>query len=618
MTQTKKTTKLLIEILYYIAIFAFLFIMKTNYSVNVEADFAFFISIILIVFGIFLLSGSHINKYLGLILCFIYGLYLVAQKIYFRGFSSYFRFSTATGLAKEVYEVSDAVGELVHGEDVIPFVILLGITTLFLVLHYVFQKGYKYKWYIRVICVPLIAIAFFVGNNAINKIEDTKNQFSDFDIYKSDFYLYDTVSNPTAFVNKFGLLTYAYRDGQVYLNKSSETGESKAKIDAYLNETIKNNEKNEYTGLFEGKSLLIVQAESLMNLGINEELTPTLYNFLHNGIELKNYDTPLLIGSTSDTEFMANTSFIPETEGYPVCYEYINNTYPVTLGNLFKRNGYYTYAFHNNYAEYYNRDITFSKYGYDFYDSYKLGLENLEPDSALSDQIAWINVEKESFMSYWVSYSGHQAYTLNETGVKEENVKRIKELYPNLNDDYVSYFAKQMDLDEALAHYFYEVMDWSNRMDDVVIVIFGDHPAKGLDYSKGSNLDQVLNVNIVDNPEVFYTPCFIYANNIEHKEVDKYMTALDLLPTLANLWNIDYDKKSVFGNDIFDVNYDGFCFDADGNYFNNNFRYDSNTGEIKTINGYSKDSAEKLVYDFNKKREICNKILKIDYFGMKQ
>lgn len=613
----KKLTKHLIEIIYYVVIILFLLLMKTNYSTNVETDLSFFFSISLILFGIFLLSGSHINKYLGFILCFIYGLYLVAQRIYFRGFNSYFRFSTATGLAKEVYEVSDAVGELVHSEDVVPFVILLAITVLFLALHYIFQKGYRYKWYVRIVSIPLVIVSFLICANAINKIKETKNSYSDFDIYKSDFYLYDTVSNPTAFVNKFGLLTYGYRDAQVYLNKSSESEDAKAKIDSYFGEKVINNALNEYTGLFKGKDLLVVQAESLMNLGINEQLTPTLYGFLHNGIEFKNYDTPLLIGSTSDTEFMANTSFIPETEGYPVCYEFINNTYPVTLGNLFKEKGYYTYAFHNNYAEYYNRDITFAKYGYDFYDSYKLGLENLEADSTLSDQIAWIDAGKDSFMSYWVSYSGHQAYTLNETGVKEENVKKIKELYPNLNDDYVSYFAKQMDLDEALAHYFYDVMDWSERMDNVVIIVFGDHPAKGLDYSKGSNLDQVLGINIEDNPEVFYTPCFIYSNNIEHIEIDKYMTALDLLPTIANLWNIEYDKETAFGNDVFDDNYDGFCFDADGNYFNSNFRYDASSGDIVTYNDFSKESAERLVYDFNRKREICNKILKIDYFGEK-
>lgn len=614
----KRIVSLLTEVLYYISIFAYLLVMKIKYSFPVANDNYVFFAFVLILFGLFFLSGSHINKYEGVVFSFIFSLYLVAQKIYMRGFGSYFRFSTAAGLAKEVSEVGGAIEELVHFEDYIPFIVLFVITVIFLVLHYTVQKKFKYKWFIRLICIPLIAFSVLLVSNMEKKIESTRDGYEDFVIYKTDYYLYDTVNSPTSFVEKFGLLTYAYRDASVFLSKNSISEEANEEINEYFNSVENSISENEYTGLFEGKSLLIVQAESLMNLGISEELTPTLYNFVNNGIEFKNYDTPLLVGSTSDTEFMTNTSFIPETEGYPVCYQYINNTYPVSLGNLFKEKGYYTYAFHNNYAEYYNRDITFDKYGYDFYDSYKLGLENLAEDSVLSEQIGWMNAEKEKFMSYWVSYSGHQPYTFEETGVSEENVQKIKELYPELNDEYVVYFAKQMDLDAALTHFFFDVMDWSERMDDVVIVVFGDHPAKGLDYSKNSNLNKVLGVNIEDNPEEFYTPCFIYANNIEHVEIDKYMTALDLLPTLSNLWGIDYNSKQVFGRDIFDSNYDGFCFDAEGNYFNTNFKYDVISGNIETYNGYSKELAEELVYDFNKKRDICNKILKIDYFGEKK
>lgn len=93
---------------------------------------------------------------------------------------------------------------------------------------------------------------------------------------------------------------------------------------------------------------------------------------------------------------MVNTSFIPEAEGYSVCYQYVNNTYPLTLGNLFKNNGYSTNAFHNNFGEYYNRFTTFNNYGYEFFDSYGLGIESEANDASVSEQIGWIDTEKKS------------------------------------------------------------------------------------------------------------------------------------------------------------------------------------------------------------------------------
>lgn len=101
---------------------------------------------------------------------------------------------------------------------------------------------------------------------------------------------------------------------------------------------------------------------------------------------------------------------------------------------------------------------------------------------------------------------------------------------------------------------------------------------------------------------------------MEHQVIDKYCTALDILPTLMNLWGIDYNDEYAFGHDILDDEYRGFCFDANGNYWNNDFYFNSTNNAITTYNGYSEDSAREIVNDFNKKREVCKEILKIDYF----
>lgn len=377
------------------------------------------------------------------------------------------------------------------------------------------------------------------------------------------------------------------------------------------NAYIHNN--NEMTGIFKDKSLLVIQAESLMNLAISEEFTPNMYYFMNSGILVENFNTPLLVGSTSDTEFMANTSLMPITQGYPVCYNYVNNVYPVTLGNVFKDGGFSTYAYHNNYAEYYNRDVVFDKFGYEFFDSTKLGLENLEPDTKLAETIGWILSEKENYMGYWVSYSGHQTYELTSVGVNQEDVVRIKEKYPNLEDCYVSYIAKAIDFDRALGN-FVNVMDWSGRLDDFVIVVYGDHIAKGLNFSKGSNYDNVIGKNSEDNPEILYTPMFVFSLGGPRIVIDKRSTSLDILPTLANMWDLNLDYTKVFGRDIFDDNYEGFYFDEEGNYKTNNFTYNVISEEMILKEGYSIDKAQNEINRFDLMKDVCSKILKLNYF----
>lgn len=609
----KNIINILFEVLFYLSIFAYMLVIKSIYSTNVSYDLKVFFGFALAIIGVCILVGGHANKYVSLVLCAIYTLYLVAQKTYHKGFGSYFRFSTVKELSSEVAQQGGAINELFDMKDLIPFIVLLIVVASFLVIRYCFKIKTKYKWYIHLSSLLCFLLSFISINSMVNDIKSTYTNVDNFEVFGTDFYLYDTLSNPKAFVDKLGLLTFEFRDVQSIIEGQKDNELYLDKIDTFFNSKSSNKETNEYTGLFKDKSLFVIQAESLNNLSISEELTPTLYRMINSSIELTNFDTPLLIGSTSDSEFMANTSFIPEAEGYSVCYQYVNNTYPLTLGNLFKDNGYKTNAFHNNYAVFYNRDTTFPNYGYDFFDSYALGIESETNDSSVSEQIGWIDAEKEKFMSFWISYSGHQPYNLNTVGVNKEDVDKIKNLYPDLSDEYVSYLAKCMDFDRAVEQ-FLNIMEWTNKLDDVVVIIYGDHIAKGISFEKGTNYDQVFNSNVDDDPTISYTPLFIYSNNIEHKVIDKYCTALDLLPTLMNLWDIDYESKYAFGNDIFDESYRGFCFDANGNYWNSDFYFNSSNNTITTYNGYSEDSAREIVNNFNEKREICKEILKIDYF----
>ena len=306
----KNIINILFEVLFYLSIFAYMLIIKSIYSTNVSYDLKVFFGFALIIIGTCILVGGHANKYVSLVLCSIYTLYLVAQKTYYKGFGSYFRFSTAKELSSEVAAQGAAIGELFDMKDIIPFVVLVVIVLAFLLIRYCLKIKTKYKWYVHLSSFLCFLLTFVSINSMIKQVEAT-GEINNFEIFGTDFYLYDTVNNPKAFVEKLGLLTYEFRDINSVINNRKDVELYKDNVDSYFENRSTIKKTNEYTGLFKDKSLLVIQAESLINLGISEELTPTLYRMITNSIQVTNFDTPLLIGSTSDSEFMTNTSFIP-------------------------------------------------------------------------------------------------------------------------------------------------------------------------------------------------------------------------------------------------------------------------------------------------------------------
>ncbi len=429
--------------------------------------------------------------------------------------------------------------------------------------------------------------------------------------------MYESVSNVSLFVEKFGLVTLGYKDVNDLIVETNDTNTYGTEIQDYLENKDPVINTNDYTGLLKGKNVLFVQAESFNEFGYDEELTPTIYKIKNEGISISGFETPALSGSTSDSEFMANTSLVPSSEGEPVCYKYVNNTYPVTLANLFKENGYSTIAVHNNYGNYYNRLNIFSTLGYDdFYDCTSLGLMDESSDGEVGEVLKYIIADADyPLMMYWITYSGHQPYTLDSVGVNEEDVAKIKEKYPNLDDRYVSYLAKNMDLDHALQAIL-EQAEYTGTLDNLAIVFYGDHIVKGMEYS---NCDDYFEQTGLDKFYTFNnTDLFIYTTGMTGSEYPKVSTLLDLLPTMANLWDFSYDEQCILGRDIFDPNYSGFFFANYGELATDYYRYDMLKDQFSYTNGYDLDLAEQEISQFERLLDVSKKILKIDYFKTKE
>lgn len=614
----KSTVKILIyfiiEILFTLLIGVYFYYLKDNFAINTIYSEPLFNILLLGLIILIWFIGPMLNRYVVFIYSFLYGIYLVSQTVYYRAFGQYYRFNTAISLFSEAVGAKDSALEFVTINDIAPFIYLIIVTVVFVILYFVLQRRcFKLLYRLPYKLAILLLIIPMVNNwNLYNSyLDDALHQEDVFQMNKTDYYIYETIPNNNQFVSIFGTLPFGLRDGISLFETDILGAEDYAEVEEFLNNRSEQ-APNMMTGMFEGKNVIFIQAESFIDAAIDETLTPTLYKMKNEGVNIEGFDTPTLVGSTSDTEFMANTSIIPNSEGYAICYKYPFNTYETTLASIFNDVGYNTVAYHNNYGDYYNRDIVFPNFGYDkFIDCTELGLEDEQADSTVLDILKWIYVETNNpYMVYWVTYSGHQPYTLDSVGVNQRHVDIIKSLYPNLSDEYVSYLAKNMDLDESLGRFMNE-LEKVGKLDDVVFVFFGDHLVKGLDFDANTFYEAT---NQETDSAKKNTDLFIYNSETEALNYHKTATTLDILPTIANMWNLKIDTSTILGTDIFDENYSGYYFSDWGYIKTDDFYYDYINDEYELYTDINEEESIRQMDYFMQLKEISAKILKLNYF----
>ena len=316
--------------------------------------------------------------------------------------------------------------------------------------------------------------------------------------------------------------------------------------------------KNEWTGCFAGKNLVWIVAEGFSTLAMDPVRTPTLWNLSHQGFVFRNFYTPLWGVSTSDGEYVTTTSLIPKSGvwSYPLSSD---NYMPYGMGNQFRAKGYRTMAFHDYLYDYYDRNLSHPNMGYDYVAMGQgLNPEDLIPpeyldhdntfppsDKMMMDKIVPIFINEEQFMVYCLTVSGHLNYTLEENNMAARHWDEVKDL--PYSDPVKCYLACQMELELAVRSLL-DQLEAAGKLDDTVIVLSADHYPYGLtdeEYSEllGHTVDPVF--------EIFKNTLILWNSDMEGPVyVNKYCSSLDVMPTLANLFGLDYDSRLLMGSDI--------------------------------------------------------------------
>ena len=356
---------------------------------------------------------------------------------------------------------------------------------------------------------------------------------------------------------------------------------------------------NEYTGMFEGKNLIVIVAEAFHTMAINKDLTPTLYKLYNEGFQFTNFYTPVYYVSTSDGEYVSLTSLLPK-EGTCSMSESSNVYFPYVYGNLFSKYGYNARAYHDGVYTYYNRNKSLPNMGYKYKACY--GGLNIncgvwpQSDVEMMEKSIPEYINDDKFVTYYMTVSGHLRYTYIGNSMSTKNKKYVIDL--PYSEAIQAYLAAQIELDKALELLLKELEE-NNKLDDTVIAISADHWPYGLK----ENLNDYMSYNnYIDEKFDIHKNSFILWNNKMEKsvKVTKYASSLDILPTILNLFNVEYDSRLLMGRDILSDS-EGLIIFNDRSWITSYGRYDAVTEEFtpykENIDSYYVDKINKIVYD---------------------
>ena len=559
----------------YLEVLTKIFVTKSFSGVLLTLLFS--IPIILILYLITNIFKNKGNMVLTYIISVVLIFYYCFQFFFHRLFSNIFSFNTL-GLASNVLDFTNIIFDVVLKNI---WVVLLYLLPLILLI--IFHKKISFeRTSLKRIIICLIAIILIWILSLLCLFINRNETYSAYNLYYN-------INSEAKTVEKFGLFTYTRLDikrvlfgfeEKLTINEEPDIpsvpdeeepeeevptyNEIEIDFDALManetNETIKSmleyfknsdaTNKNEYTGMFEGKNLIFILAEGFNMIAVDKELTPTLYKLSHEGFVFNNFYSPVFL-STTGGEFQATTGLIP-TQSILSDWKKYQPTISYALGNAFSNLGYTANGYHNWTYTYYSRQKTMETLGFTSYMGCGNGMEDLINCSWLPSDVDMINQtlplyqDNTPFVTYYVTVSGHAPYAYNSTGnsIALKNIDYVKDLpYSN---NVKAYLATQIELDKALESLI-AGLEAKGILEDTVIALVGDHYPYTLTIDEVNELSDYERDEIV---EVNRSNFILWNSEIETIEVDKVGSQIDVLPTLLNLFGVEYDSRLIVGKDI--------------------------------------------------------------------
>ena len=607
---------LFITIIYLELMFKYI-MFKNIFNIGLLYTFIFIIPIVILLTLFTKLFNKIINKIVTILITLIITIYYIIQYVYYTLFSVPLSFSSI-GMADQALDFTVIIKDtlIAHWQTVllmlIPFILVCIII-----------KKIDNDKYTKLSKISLLIM--FITSYLLTFLTLIPSKNEDYSNYK----LYNNIDDASSIINKFGILTYTKIDIKRQLfgyeqtlviepdveeiiiesEEIKELGFNEIEKDfstmpvpnntiATLNEYISQQQptnKNQYTGMFEGKNLIFILAEGFNEIAVDETRTPTLYKLTTNGFVFNNFYSPVYL-STTGGEFQATTGLIPTQEILSL-WKGKTPTIEYALGNSFSELGYRIQSYHDWTYTYYKRHVTMQTLGFYNYIGCGNGLEQRQTCTWLPSDIDMVNVttpdylnQEGNFVTYYVTVSGHSPYAPGDN-IARRYISMLDGT--NYSTQVRYYLAAQVELDKMLEQLIANLEE-SGELDNTVIALVGDHYPYTLSTEEMNEASDYYKDGII---EVNRSNFILWNNQIEEPIIiDKVGSQIDVLPTLLNLFGIEYDSRTIVGKDILSE-YPGIAIFSNRSWVTDKGSYYTNSGKFVPKEGVEFESdEEKLNY----------------------
>jgi len=490
-----------------------------------------------------------------MVIYFLMSLLLFSNVVYYREFTDFITVNTMLGAGKVASGLGESALRLFRPYDILYFLDFFIIAILMIT-----KKIKLDERPVRArvaVSVSLLSIVFFLFNLFMAETERPQllgRQFSRDYIVKflglNAFTVYDGITT--------------YQTNQV---RAEATANDMKQVSDYVKQHYA--APNDQTfGMAKGKNVIYIHLESFQqflidyklkdNKGVDHEVTPFLNSLFHSRstFSFDNFFHQVGQGKTSDAETLFENSLFGLDQGSLFTQVGGKNTFEAAPDILKQTAGYTSAAFHGNVGNFWNRNETYKRLGYDYFfdasyydvndsNSFQYGLHD---KPFFQQSVKYLEHLQQPFYSKFIAVSNHYPYsqfTNDEAGFP----------VPNTPDETINgYFATANYLDKAVEEFF-NYLKSSGLYENSVIVLYGDH--YGISNSRNKNLAELLGKSKADwndynNAALQRVPYMIHIPGQSNGGINHtYGGQVDALPTLLHLLGVDTKNYIQLGQDLF-------------------------------------------------------------------
>jgi len=555
------------------------------------------------ILAIILLAQSFTNKIGKTIYLIFYIFSLVmftAHTIYFDLFRQFFDYSSiafaGAGMAYIGELWSSVTWWLIPTAIISILLTVIGLKTL--------VKREKIC-FVRAIAIPII---FVLTITFMPYLLGAPREDANWDDWRNPRNVYDAFNDNNKSMMIAGMFQFNFRN--FYVNFIRDNMYVSAEERELLDQVFNNAqlaEHNNFTGIFEGKNLIIVKLESIEHFQINRNDMPITHNLMRNSMNFTNhFSFASQRGATFNSEFMINVGFSNPFHYNKNAPAFSRNYYSHSLPNMLRNHfGMTANAFHMNTAEYYSRGLNYRTFGFDNYFSlrdqgiYENSEYLLDRQLILNEEFR-NNIFQQNSYSIIITYTAHMPFNTrrgtcpmltDRSGLTEEECMRIQAAE---TDKFVGLLLEGLEEHEML--------------DNTVLVFVTDHYSYGVqDRNILARHGKDINTHLSN-----HTPFFIWQDNNHRRTIRHVTSQIDILPTILNLFGVPYYPNFYLGYDALDPSFDPVVFFPDGSWWN---------GETFVARGefqFGRNMREEDIHEMNarvrERMTLNDAVLKSDIF----